>query len=585
MKRLKNLLAAMLPFFVICAAFAEESCPVVVNEIVVMRLFDQDGASAKLLAKEASQIIEKQIEAQASVNDLNIKETDFGYAIFWGSDMIVEVTREQARKHNSEPEALAGLWLKNIKEAGKIKPLPVSLNKLTIAMGDSDFITVGGEGPIELDYDASNLEISTEDDILIFTPLRPVNSKVVIKRKRQKASVLIVSKYRAGEINSNIDLVVTGTPASPEVIKSGLLYRLSDAVTLRPGASLYLAEELQINSSLFEGDKMKIPVKIILEGSNYITVEGVVIVSVVNSSLKWPDEGELWVSNRPELVDCDGVLFRASLDKEDAARFMYSHKNISDYGRKLRIICKNLSDKPADLLFRNASAGPGKYEIYTGHTAAVRYISLFMAKGGYLLRIPPFSEALLSDVVINSNLLFSGICDFNLIDGERVEVRVETFPSFASNLDLKDINEPFDPFKIHPHGIFPSSFIDIEHSFKTSDEIFEIEVGKWPWVIDAATGEPNTGNFGMIYSIDAELVNDAQSPVAIDVTFTPLNGTSQGTIVFDGKLIETPVLQKDEEYVLDTIRLKGNEVQKINLLTIPEASSCYPIKFTLRRGR
>ena len=147
------------------------------------------------------------------------------------------------------------------------------------------------------------------------------------------------------------------------------------------------------------------------------------------------------------------------------------------------------------------------------------------------------------------------------------------------NEGLKEIDEPFDPFKIHPHGVFPVPEILNENTYKVSSGDLEVTVGKWPWVIDAQTGEPNTGNFGVVYTLKTNLVNDTSYPVTVDVIFTPLNGTSQGTFIIDGDLIESKILKKDTPQTIRQIKLRPNETLDCEIITIPEASSCYPVQF------
>lgn len=578
-------LSFLIAFFAVMPAFADDEVfPVKVNGVVVMRLFDTMEDNEQDLSSNAEAVLKAKAGEGADPSELRAEKTEEGVAIYWGSSLVIVVTPSQAKMQSSDNEALAGVWIRNIRKALEVKPLKLSSNKLLIPFGDSDYVTAGESGAFSFSYDKKCLDVSAEGDAVIFTPLRTGEFTVVIKRGRAKGSVKIISKERAGVIAPSISLEVTGDPASSEIIKSAILYRINDAVELKPGASLYLKDELVVHQGLSSGDRMTVPVAVVAEGKGYISSEGTISVSVVNSGIQWNGEGVLWVSNRPEIVSRDGVLFRRELSRPGMARLMYSHKNGSSFHRRLSISFRNNSLKNARMLFRNASAGPDKYEMYAGHKAAVRYMSLMCTGSGYVLDVPPRTTVIMSDTNITPGYLFSGLCELMLLDGDSVEVRVESFPASGKKGRLEDINEPFDPFKIHPHGVFPSSFISMERSFSVSGGDLEVEVGKWPWLIDAETGEPNTGNFGVVYSIDAELVNDTAYPVSVDLLFTPMNGTSQGTIVLDGEIMETPVVKKDEVCRIGKIRLGANERRRVNLMTMPEASSCYPVKFSFSKG-
>ena len=557
-----------------------QSIPVKVNDTIVFRLFDTENENASSIAEKASKILNEKFEAGASADSLKTEsEEGGGISIYWGSSLIVTVTKEQAYKHNSEPSALAKLWLKNIISAAAVKPLEMSASKIVIALGDSTSVTIGGNGKVKFKFPQNALEVSFDDEEseVSIHPLKTGEFDLLIVRRNQRGTVKLIVKERAGKIDRDVELEVTGMPASTEVIKSGVLWRIPDAVTLKPGASVYLKDDISIYQSIIEGDTSLLSVPVVLEGPNYISVEGTVRVRIKNTGLKWREPSELFISNRPETVKEDGILFHKSIPESGHVRMMYSHKNGSDFNRKLTVSLKNKTAKPVKLLFRNAAAGPDKFEMYAGHKAAHRYMALYGSKSGYVLEIPAFGNVLIIEKTITPNFLFSGICDIEVLEGNGIDVKVETFKS--KNEGLKEIDEPFDPFKIHPHGVFPVPEILNENTYKVSSGDLEVTVGKWPWVIDAKTGEPNTGNFGVVYTLKTDLVNDTSYPVTVDVIFTPLNGTSQGTFIIDGDLIESKILKKDTPQIIRQIKLRPNETLNCEIITIPEASSCYPVQF------
>ena len=569
--------------FSLSLVYAQESqsIPVKVNETVVFRLFDTEEESASSIAERASKILNEKFEAGASGDSLKTtSEEGGGYSIYWGTSFIVTVTKEQALKHNSDPEALAKLWLKNINSFVAAKPLDMSASKIIVALGDSTSVTIGGEGKVKFKFPANTLQVSfdEDEDEVSIRPLKTGEFNLLIIRKNQRGTVKLIVKERAGKIAKDVELEVTGVPASVEVIKSGILWRIPDGVILKPGASVYLKDDISIYQSITEGDTSILSVPVILEGPNYISVEGVIKVHIKNNGLKWKNPSELFISNRPEIIKEDGILFNKQISELNHIRMMYSHKNGSDFNRKLTVSLKNKNPKPAKLLFRNAFAGPDKFEMYAGHKAAYRYMGLYESKSGFVLEVPAFGNIVVVEKTITPNFLFSGICDIEVLEGNGIDVKVETFKS-KNNGNLKEIDEPFDPFKIHPHGVFPVPEILNENTYKVSSGDLEITVGKWPWVIDAQTGEPNTGNFGVVYTLKTKLVNDTSYPVTIDIIFTPLNGTSQGTFVIDGDLIESKILKKDSSETIKQIKLRPNETLDCKIVTIPEASSCYPVQF------
>ena len=106
--------------------------------------------------------------------------------------------------------------------------------------------------------------------------------------------------------------------------------------------------------------------------------------------------------------------------------------------------------------------------------------------------------------------------------------------------------------------------------------------GKWPWLIDGTTGEPNTGNYGVLYTLKVRVSNRTADQMKLSVMFTPMNGASLGSFLIDGKLYETGVVKPPESRKVTEILIAPREERIIEVVTLPEAGSCYPvsIKFT-----
>ena len=105
------LLSFLLSFSFVYAQDSK-SIPVKVNDTVVFRLFNTDREDASAIAEKVSKILNEKFESGASADSLETETEDGGgISIYWGTSLIVTVTKEQALKHNSEPSALAKLWL------------------------------------------------------------------------------------------------------------------------------------------------------------------------------------------------------------------------------------------------------------------------------------------------------------------------------------------------------------------------------------------------------------------------------------------------------------------------------------------
>lgn len=586
---LKKIYYSFLIFFCfLLPGFAQEQgVPVIIDGTTVMRLYDTADTPAEPLAKKVTSIIEAKINAGAPGKELVVKDSDKGKAIYWGDTLVLIITKEQAKKQNSDLVALANLWNKNIISVVGEERLWVSERSLNIAVSESGSISVGDSGEISIKYDEKVLEVSSSPstNTISFTPLTTGDFSVNIKRGKGRSIVKIFARERAGEIRSSIEQTVTGSPADADIIRMAAIMRVWDAVTIKSGASLYFKSLPEISSNLASGDKMTVPVSIIIDGPQYYRTEGTVNVVVKNQPIKWNETSFLWVSNRPETVKEDGILFKRNLTKEISARLLYSHKNGVDAKRKLIISIKNPNKKKTSLLIRKSSAGPDKYELYAGHKAAMRYMASYLSGSGMVLELAPGASAEIEDSDIQSQFLLSGFCDFQILEGESAEIKVLSYTSNSMPDYLPEIEEPFDPFKIHPHGVFPNPDTTISRSYKlSSPEPVYVEVGKWPWLIDSETAEPNTGNYGAIHRLKITFLNDTKQRGDVRLTFIPLNGLAQGSIILDGKLMETTMVKKHEPNEIKVFSLAAGEEREIELITMPEASSSYPVKFLFDRG-
>lgn len=569
----------------IAVAFAEESTPLTIEESVVLRLFDTaDGTSASQVEK-ASKLIEERLNKAYPGKELEVKKFKNGYAIFWRDTLIINVSKEQAQKHNSEPEDLANLWLNNLLTVIGRENLSVSQKSIKIPVNELSYIITSGTGEYKLTCNKLELLAVTIDNPnskIMFTPKRTGDYSLLIKRGIERVIVTIAVRERAGKISQEIDQEVTGTPTSPDCISSAIAMRIWDGVELKPGANMTILELPTIKKSLKLGEHMKAPVKILLDGADYCKTEGTLTINIINKPIAWEKPEWLWISNRPERVAEDGILFNETLKLDQSIRLLYSHKNVSTQRRKLQLLIKNNSIKPAKLLLRKAVAGPDKYELYAGHIAAMRYMDLYRTESGYILEIAPKSDAAVEDTFIPQDALLSGFCDLQLVEGDPLQISVKSWSTKQEPTQLPTINEPFDPFKIHPHGVFQSPTLTIKENMKldnSSNSVKEIDIGRWPWMIDPITAQPNTGNYGVIYNIVMELKNNSNKVKNINVSFMPLNGVAQSSLILNSELLEVKPTAKDSTTKIKTFSLEPGQTQKVEISTIPEASSSYPVKF------
>lgn len=574
-------------FFLSAAAAAQNPAPVVIDDVTVMRLYDTADGPGEKAAQAVMKRLESKIDAGASSKEITVKDGEGASSIYWGKDVILTVTKEQAAKQQSEHQSLARLWMKKILEAVGEDSLKVSKKMLYIALNEADSLEVlSGSGEIAVRYDSGRMSADVSDDgVVTVSPSAVGDYKITLSRGASRTVVKIVCRERAGAILGPVEQIVTGSPVDQDFLSAIALARVTDGLEVKPGASVYIKSDPVILQPLPLGAHTTVSVPVSVEGKDYFNFEGNVQINFRNNEIQWLDSKNLFVCNRPEEVFEDGVLFRGTVSPNEAARMLYSHKNGSSERRRLSLFLTNKGVGTTKLLVRRAAAGPDKFEMHAGHSATVRYMRQYNNQVGYVLNLKSRETLVLEDFDMSSKFIVSGLCDFQVIEGSDVEITVRTSVGGRSLSGLPEIHRPFNPFKIHPHGTFPQPQLLLEREYKiNSEDSCEVEVGKWPWFIDGETGEPNTGNFGVLYTLRVKLVNDASAAQDVNLIYTPLNGTAMGTMIINGKLMETPVIRVNEPCSVGTFRVDRKDSIFVELITIPEAASSYPVKFTFTRG-
>lgn len=566
---------------------AEEDEVVTVNGTIVMRLKLSEKVDYQKKCLDATNIIEDKVNEGAKISDIKIKQCPGGIGIYWGDAVIIVVDDYQAKFNKTTPNLLAARWKANIITAISKNPLRLSKGNITMPVGEEQRVTVKGSGKFELkiSFDSSMLDVFVDagNEEVVIKAKAAGTSKIVLKKGVFSGVIKVVSKDWAGKIIPSVEKWVTGSPVPPDIQLFAALSAVDEAITLLPGSTYTIKENPKIVSSMEKGSERYVSVPIFIEGKGYFPVDGNVRIKLINKDISIDDPAVLMISNRPEELEESGVLLRERFGKDKPIRLLYSHKNTSSVKRRLWITLKNVSRKPVKILVIKAYGGPDKYEVQAGHKAAVRYMEYQRIKAGYFMEIPSKGTVLLDEYDIPPNFTLSGLCNLQVVEGEEVELEVKNFDPGKENAGmLKIIEEPFDPFKIHPHGVFPLPTIRIEKTLVIPGQDAVVEIGKWPWLIDSSTGEPNTGNYGVLYNIKMQIINKLPHSVRVGLFFKPKNGTSLGSMLINGDLVETGIIRIGEEYKLKDFELKQGEMKNVEITTLPEASSCYPVDYIFR---
>lgn len=508
--------------------------------------------------------------------------------IYWDKEQIIEVTPAIAKQNSSTPEALAKLWVENMRNVVAIGLLNVDADRLVFAVGNERTLNVTGlaQGDLEAVDSAGivDITIDPESGRITLRGLRAGKSSLIISKGQAQLAVFLQVKDWAGQLPLGVQVEVTGDPAQSAAILQAVMLSIASNTSVQPGCSVYVEDMDLQPQPVGKGESMRLSIPVgITATDDYYPVRGNVGVLVKNIEVPAVEQNLLLVSNRPERVDQDGVLLKYNFKASEPTRLMFSHLNASAERRYLWVNLFNLNPEPLKIVISRTSAGPERSEIYVGQTAAKRFLENLAARSGYVITLPPNSALELCSYDMAHMALVSGFINFQILEGESatVEVRTSLDPQANDGRALPDLGAPFNPFKIHPHGVFAQPYFEYEGDFTVGGSPLTFRYGESPWLIDFETGLPNTGNFGVLYKYLVEFKNPTRATKTVGLYFTPLKGPGGAHFLMGHKVYQAAFRRKGERSLVAKIELPPESDHLIEIITLPEATSSYPAQFEL----
>lgn len=556
-------------------AFAQGNGEVEVGGRVLLRL---DNST---LADKVANHIEALMLKGADPKDLRLEKSGEAVSIYWGKELILVVTKKTAEQNNSQPAALASQWLDNIRELAAIGFLKIRPGKVELPVGGNTSLEVSGlaKGPFMMSDDAGKVELYEDGERLRVVGKSVGKTKVVVQRGKAKVAIYFHVKDWAGYPPEQLTVKVTGDPAPSDMVLEAALRSLTAQSRVSPGCQLSMAKVPDSLPSVPLGQELRFSFPVKISGNDdYYPVNRDIPVVIKSIKLEPVESNLLLVSNRPEQVDKDGILLDYTFQAKEPSRLMYSHMNASPTDRNLFVNLINPSAEPAEVLVDWTFAGPSRNEVLVGHSAALRFLDRLQRRTGFVIPLPAKSTTEIASHALNRKELLSGFVNFRVLKGSaaRVQVLSKLAPGTNNGAKLPELGAPFNPFKIHPHGVFAQPFFEEWLDLAAGQPPLAVTFGESPWLIDFETGLPNTGNFGVLYRWHLTLSNPQAIPVTFGCSFLPKNGAAAGSFLVNGKLFQAPFRPRNEESPVFKVTVPPRQEAGVDLVTFPEASSSYP---------
>jgi hypothetical protein len=319
--------------------------------------------------------------------------------------------------------------------------------------------------------------------------------------------------------------------------------------------------------------ELRFPVRI--TGPRMLAVDTTLRIRVRNVAPPAAAAERLLYSNHPESVAAPGLLYQATVESGVNNRLFFHHQNHTPARIRVIATLTNPSDTAVDCLLTPALAGPHRDPVLTGHRAAARFLPLYRDGAALVARIPAHSARVVADIPTGPLETVSGIIDVrpmgeaeqgapSLVCQVRAAKDVVLSPADASLLA-----EPAGP-------VYTPASQQVAGRYSVGGNWTFLDLGQPP--VASPDGSSHLdGNYGVMYTVQIELVNPLSEEHVAILAVAPRAGWARGAFLIDGRLVEAAAATSPQEVPLAQFRLRPGETRRVTIATLPCGGSSYPI--------
>jgi hypothetical protein len=401
----------------------------------------------------------------------------------------------------------------------------------------------------------------------------------VTDQRNISAQIPVRVAYGAGSFADGTSIRLTGDPASPDFVKQEATAAASALVQLRPGAQAIITTDLvHFTQPLEQDNDAVVDVPVLLQGEQYFTVSGTTHVRVENVAAPAILPDSLMVSDFPERLTANGILFAADLERAQPSRFLYFHFNPpGEPARRIVLRAENRSAEPALLQFISGQAGPASNEMEVGHAATKRFLERQVQNEGRIISIPGSGTLELAQQDLPPNAIVCGLLQLRVLGGSTVHLTL--FAQNATSSPDEPITETdlLQGTERHARGVYKIPEFHYSRTWSVDSDYLELPIGDIP-LVNVMQGQALSGDYGVKQSFVVKVQNPTSSPQAIAIYENPRGGRATGTYVIDGVLIQSHGVPAFSRYKLRQYVVPARGFVRVTIVTMPESGSSYPLR-------
>jgi hypothetical protein len=385
--------------------------------------------------------------------------------------------------------------------------------------------------------------------------------------------------YNAGSIADAATIRITGDPASAAFIKAQAVAAAASLAQARPGAQIVASpDEVQFSQELAQDNIATLDVPVLIQGEQYFSVEGTTHVRVENMAAPKITPDSLTVSDYPERLEENGVLFASDLKRTAPTRFLYFHYNPPGQpDRRVVLRAQNTSSEPAIVQFISGQGGPDPNEMLAGHVATYNFLRRLVQNEGQVIVIPGNGSLNLVEQPLPAKNVVCNLLQLRVLNGSTVHLTL--FAQNASSSPDESLGSTELLSGGHPHarGIYPIPEFHYSTLWNVTDPYLELQIGHIP-LPNLLQGQALSGDYGVLQSFVIKIENPTNQPQPIAIYENPHGGRATGTYLIDGVLIQSHQVPPFSRYKLRQYVVPALGFVRVTIETIPDSGSSYPLR-------
>ncbi len=387
-----------------------------------------------------------------------------------------------------------------------------------------------------------------------------------------------------GKIPPALSLEVTGTPGDNAAFLSGQIRDALDRAirpTLLPGSTIaYGPIAPWPLPALASGAQTTINVTVTISAVGVNPpLSAVTTVTVSNVSVATQAPQRLYLSDDPEYLRTEGLVFRNDVTAAQPARLYYYH---SDIGAPRDLDVVMTATVPTRVQFIASGAGPDLDVLSVGHSVTRDLLYSLQSDEGTLVDLVPGEPFIVRHALMLQGEVVAGAVDVHVLSGGAVTLSVVASPA-GGTIDSYLDGPRLSPDGHHRHGAFDLTAVgELAATYTAGGPPVAVQYGgrsPTPPNVDPADDGHDYGDYGVVHRIVFTLLNPTDDAHTIYLYEKPLAGPVRSTFIVDGQFKEIGCVRLAQPYYVSTYALPPHSNGASTTVTMTDGGAFYPIEY------